>query len=361
MVEPQVRALFAEQASSEPPPSQVSLELARSQGRRRLRRRRAGLASAPVLAVAAIAAVVLTARPPAPGAPARSGAASSAASGAVSAGDAPRQFSPLIAYASFGWLPAGHPFVQGSSDKTEVSLYANKSVFLLAYSADHPCQLTTARLDCRTSTGGERESIIGRAPAVHGHAAFWTEGHGFLVWQYARGGWAWLQLGPDGTGGREQRAAVRVADHIRLGAGAATPIAFPAQLTRIPRSWHIDNVEYQPYAGGVRASNYDLGNGPGLFLGITIGPATAGSTCHIAGALKPVHEIINRHRVIVGHGPATKNELADQELCAAHADGLTVDISEIGNHPAIGVVSLFTRRYRLLGPRPKHWTTTPIR
>jgi hypothetical protein len=46
-------------------------------------------------------------------------------------------------------------------------------------------------------------------------------------------------------------------------------------------------------------------------------------------------------------------------VCAAHADGLSVDIEEFGPHPSIGVASLF-RHLRLLGANPANWTSNPI-
>jgi hypothetical protein len=48
-----------------------------------------------------------------------------------------------------------------------------------------------------------------------------------------------------------------------------------------------------------------------------------------------------------------------QEVCAAHADGLSVDIEEFGPHPSIGVASLF-KHLRLLGTNPANWTSNPI-
>ncbi len=49
----------------------------------------------------------------------------------------------------------------------------------------------------------------------------------------------------------------------------------------------------------------------------------------------------------------------EQEVCAVHADGLSVDILEFGRHPSIGVTSLF-RQLRLLGTNPANWTKNPI-
>jgi hypothetical protein len=59
MIESQVRALFAEIADSEPARSQVDIQLARRQGRARLRWRRACVAGASVLATAAVAVLAV--------------------------------------------------------------------------------------------------------------------------------------------------------------------------------------------------------------------------------------------------------------------------------------------------------------
>jgi hypothetical protein len=361
MVEPQVRALFAEQASSEPPPSQVSIELARSQGRRRLRRRRAGLAGAPVLAVAVIAAVVLTVRP-APGAPARAGTASPAASASRASGApapataAPWRFPPLLPYASFGWLPAGQSLTAGSTGPTEEYFFA-RPWSLDVYSASHPCQLTAGQLACVDGTAGLMAPIIGRAPAVHGHRAFWISDHTYLVWRYARGSWAWLGLPPDKSA-QEQRVAVKVASHIRFGAATSPVIAFPAQLIRVPARWRIDGVHFLPDAGRLRASSFSVTDGS---ISFDTDPATSRSSCYFYPDGQSVREVIGGYRVIVNHIAAARGNPPLQQLCAAHADGLRVFISESGRHPAIGVVSLFTRHLRLLGAQPANWSTIPIR
>src|ERR1700722_2065734 len=59
MDEAGARALMERLSVTEPPPSLVNVGLARQHGARRLRRRRWGLAGAPLLAAARVAAVVL--------------------------------------------------------------------------------------------------------------------------------------------------------------------------------------------------------------------------------------------------------------------------------------------------------------
>jgi hypothetical protein len=368
MIESQLRALFAEQVSSEPPPSRVSIEQARRQGRQRLRRRRAGLAGAPVLAVAAIAAVVLAGQP-APSAPVRAGATTPAASSSPSSSPAssspaggttptaaPGRFHPLIPYASFGWLPAGQSLTAGTIGPTEEYFFA-RPWSLDIYAASRPCKLTAARLNCTDGSGGLLAPVIGRAPAVHGHRAFWISGHTYLAWQYARGGWALLGLPPD-KGARQQRAAVKVARDIRYGGATKPVIAFPAQLTQVPAQWRVDSVYYVPDAGRLRASQFSVTNGS---ISFDTDPATSRSSCYLYPDGQSVREVIGGYRVIITHLAASHGRPPLQQLCAAHADGLSVFISESGRHRAIGVVSLFTRHLRLLGGQPANWTTIPIR
>ena len=53
--------------------------------------------------------------------------------------------------------------------------------------------------------------------------------------------------------------------------------------------------------------------------------------------------------------------LARQDLCSAHAGGLSLYTSESGAHPPISLASLFRDHLRLLGANPANWTTKPIR
>ena len=64
MIEQQIRDLFAETAGREPPTrSQVDLDLARRQGRTRLRWRRAIVAGSSLLAAAAVTALLVAVVP----------------------------------------------------------------------------------------------------------------------------------------------------------------------------------------------------------------------------------------------------------------------------------------------------------
>jgi hypothetical protein len=365
MVEPQVRELFEQLASSEPPPSRVNIALARSRGRRRLRWLRAGLAGAPVLAAAAAAAVVLATGAVAPRVPAQGGATPTASSASPTApARAPSRFNPLVPYASFGWLPGGQSLVSGGTGRTQLYLTAGpkpgKATWSLTLYSAGRCQLTKAprQLTCaQNADAGQAEDIIGPAPAVRGHRALWVSG--YLAWEYSRGGWAWLAFPAHG-----RRDALKVAAQIRY--GATTPIVFPAQLTGVPSRWQVSSVYYRPDAGVLRASQYaltvgavPLSAGSGEFRMnvpfLDTNPATSRSTCHIYPG-QSTHRVIAGYQVIVNNFSGSPSE---QQLCAADAGGLAVFISEIGSHPARSVVTVF-RHLRLLGTNPADWTTAPI-
>lgn len=379
MIEDQIRELFTGIASAEPEFSRVDAELARRRGRARLRWRRAAAAGTPLLAVATAVAIAVTvglapARP-------RPGAAATGNGPA-----APRQFNPLVPYLSFGWLPAGKSLVMGGVRRTVVSIEAGTKPYsahgwdLSVYAAGQ-CHLTSAAktLQCGTArSAGPSTNIAGPAPAVHGHHAwwaklgrFWWAGAG-LIWQYARNGWAWLELpnmyrySPQ-QAAAVKRDAVRIAAHVRYGA-PTLPLVFPAQLAHVPHSWRVSSVVYLRDGGVLRARLYALGaSSPSLgddggldfqqgLPYLAIDPASPKFTCPRRG--ESSREVINGVRVVVSHSAA--GGLPRQDLCAAHADGLTLFISEQGSHPAIGVASLFRNNLRLFGGNPAHWARNPL-
>ena len=397
MSEPQIRALFAEMAERGPARSQVDIQLARRRGRARLRRRRASVAGISALATAAAVALAVGVGP------VRLGSGPPAGRPA-----APRQFNPLVPYLSFGWLPAGNRLVAGDARPEVVALIAGRNLNtlnpwnLIVYAAGQ-CHLTgpAGELKCSTAAlEGLTARISGRAPAVQGHRAFWagpapisglppavqrhraSRADSYLVWQYARGGWAGLVLptanaSPKlGAAKREayKQDAVKIAGHVRYGA-ATPPLVFPAQLTGLPSQWRVSSVYYQPDRGILRASRFALGTGTpdlGADGGMefqtnlpyfsSIDPATPrGNFCG-----QPASAIINGYPVVVTHrssGSAIGGGSAvppSQNLCAGNADGLALNITQQGAHPPISVASLFRHHLRLLGANPANWTTKPI-
>jgi hypothetical protein len=371
VTEPQVRALFNQIADGEAPPSRVDTQLALRRGRGRLRWRRARVACAPVLAAAAVVVVALAvaAGPGQPGAgPATTGPA------------APRQFNPLIPYVSFGWLPAGQSLSQGVTSRTQVGMLSGSASNPLGWSfsvyARGQCHLTSSGQGLRCAGETPLEVATARfskpAPAVHGHSAFWAGTN--LVWSYARGGWAWLNIPVSFSTLQHdtvvQRQAIKIARHLRFGA-ATPPLVFPGQLTGLTGRWRISDLHYGAAAGVLQADSYTLTTGTSRFFPqvgdqgiwtnapyVQIHPAPRRETCDPHDpSTQNTSEIISGYRVVVKRSSAGGRP--EQEVCAAHADGLSVDILEFGPHPSANVTSLF-RQLRLLGTNPANWTNNPI-
>jgi hypothetical protein len=367
MTESQVRALFNQIADGGAGSWRVDTQLALRRGRARLRWRRACVAGAPLLAAAAATAVALAAA----AGPARPGAGPASGAGPA----APRQFNPLIPNVSFGWLPAGQSLMQGGVRPAEV--YLDATDWALSVYARGRCHLTgpATGLTCSTRDRGGVSTwrFSGPAPAVGGHSAFWAGPN--LVWQYARGGWAALNMPLPSVSAprhdsRTQREAIKIAGQLRFGV-ATPPLVFPARLTGLPGQWLVSDVHYFAGAGVLRADSYILTTDTSRFfphvgdLGVwanapyvQINPAPRASTCTPHDpAYKNTSEIINGYRVVVQRG--TIGGLPEQDVCAAHAGGFWVDIEEFGPHPTIGVASLF-RHLRLPGTNPANWTSNPI-
>ena len=361
MIESQIRALFAQIADGEPAPSRVDVQLARRRGRARLRWRRACVAGGSVLAAAAIAALAVGVGParPSPG-PAAAGPT------------APRQFNPLVPYASFGWLPAGESLVEGGIRPAESYMDAGPHgdpEWTLAVYARGQCHLTSSAsvLNCP----GAKLPVSQRAPDVAGHRAFWYSPG--LVWQYAHGGWAWISIPAPNLSAvlhskRLKGQALKIARNVRY--DVPTRLVFPARFSGLPSQWQVHNISYYEPAGGLlRADEYMLTTGSSRFhpgvgdLGvwtdapyIIVRPAPRNGTC--SPGSKATSEIINGYRVVLKRMHI--GGLPGQELCGAHADGLWFDIQVFGAHPSIDVASLFRDHTRLLGTNPANWTTEPI-
>jgi hypothetical protein len=375
MIEDQVRALFTGIADGEPTPSRVDTGLARRRGRARLRWRRAGLAGAPVLAAAAVAAVALAVGV----APFRPGPGPAVVAPAA----APRQFNPLAPYAAFGWLPAGNPVLTGGSSRSLAFQVAGPGVaqrpWMLNVAAAGYCRLAPSaqELACRISPRGPSQTwrIAAPAPSVLGHRAFWArtghESQGYLIWRYARGGWAMVtKVSPSPPTPAWRALALKVADHVRYGAHAVPPLTYPMQLIAVPAAWRVSALTYVPRGTLSQASGYTLAasrtaiypsglSQPGL-PSITIVPAGAHSSC--PAVAHSVHEVVAGYPVVVANVPAASYgpQGPEQLLCAADADGLVVNIKVLGRHPVLGVVSLFAHHMALLGRHAPRWARVPI-
>jgi hypothetical protein len=363
MDEARVRRLLELAAATEAPPSRVDVELARRHGRRKLGWRRAGLAGGPAAVVIAVLVAAVAVSGSGGAAPGRGRAP------AVHAQvTAPRRFSLLSPYAAFGWLPPGESLDGGTISTPEVYLTAGPSASwaLTVYVAGF-CDLTSEQvlrqldqhqqpqLDCSNASGGTVYPVTSPAPRVDGHAAFWTAGHVYLVWQYADRGWA--ALGPP----RNAAAGVviKVAGNVRYGA-AGSPVRFPVQLTGVPPAWRLAFVHFVADAGVLRASQYALTGVGAPSPSFTTDPATAGSSCYHYPDGQSARQTINGYQVTVNHLPASNGRSAVQQVCAPSADGLAVFVSTYGSDASPDAVSIFSGHMRLLGTNPANWTTKPL-
>ena len=353
MDEAAARTLLEQVAETEAPPSRVDVGLARRRGRRMLRRRRAWAPGASALAASAVIVLVAwTLIPsgtsaPRPARPERA---------AVPQPPAPRQFSPLVPYAAFGWLPAGYSLLTGGTSPTDDYLTAGPrsvkqyaDLALDVYSAG-VCNLAGGRLFCGDASASMTQQVTGQAPAVNGRRAFWAGR--FLAWQYAPGGWATVSGMPG------PQALLKIADGVRFGAGVMPSIVFPVQLTGALSTWRLDSpngsVAFQPYLGVLRASQWYLSQGSAeAMISVYVDPAPRAGRCPAA------NRTVGGYRVSVRGLPAAGGNPPGQQLCAVDVDGLGLDIA-INGGTAPGVASVFAHDTRPLGPNPARWTTRPL-
>jgi len=363
MDEAGVRRVLELAAATEAPPSRVDVELARRHGRRKLGWRRAGLAGGAAVAVVAVLVAAVAVSGSGGAAPGRR--ETPAAHAQVTA---PRRFNLHSPYAAFGWLPSGESLDGGTISPPEVYLTAGPSASwaLTVYVAGF-CDLTSEQVlrqlgqhqqpqvDCSNASGGTVYPVTSPAPRVDGHAAFWTAGHTYLVWQYADRGWAALGLPRNATAG----VVIKVAGHVRYGA-AGSPVKFPVQLTGMPAAWQLAFVHFAADAGLLRASQYALTGAGAPSPSFSTDPATAGSSCYQYPDGQSARQTINGYQVTVNNLPSSNGRPAVQQVCAPSADGLAVFVSTYGSHASPGAVSIFSGHMRLLGTNPANWTTKPL-
>jgi hypothetical protein len=367
MLETELRDLFDRQASGDQPPSQISITAVSRTARSRLRLRRAGAVATPLLAAGAVAAIVaLTAVPAAhPGTKSHPAAHPTPAPAPA----APAYFDPLRPYASFGWLPAGMTILSDTAGTTIQYLYAarpGQGSWMLAVYAAGRCSFAHMQLRCAGLSSKFDPRLTSQAPDVDGRPAYWTydqTGDGILVFQYARDGWAKFSF-------RERAYALRIAEHVTFGAATAqlAPIRFPAQLAGMPGGWQLRYATSNPSPGGYLAGIFGFASGaalhapgPGVpynYPVVDVTKANPNVPCYVTAG-ESTQGVVAGYPVTVTRVPAGSGGAAVQELCAANAAGLSVDIFVQGNHPAADVTTVFAH-LRLLGPDPAHWTTQPI-
>jgi hypothetical protein len=406
--ETSVRGLLDLVSRDPAPPSRVDVGLARRQGRRRRRLRRVYLpGAAPVAAAAAVALIAAVtaglsgAQPPAHRPP----ASNRGRSGPIAA---PRQFSVLTPYASFGWLPAGFSlgdqYDQSNSelDVTATAPLSDGRALMLTVDAAGQCRLTGReflalmrtryRFPHALSCG---PPLSGQAPEVNGAPAYWSALHGSLVWEYGKNAWAILSpmangaicvhcaayprlrgwyyvLAKNGHPAVQQSAAARrlllkIASRIRFGTKQSVYYGF--RLSGLPASW-------QPLRAGSLSSfavidgrlvNEGWSAGPAVdptALGVAVWPAGhsefrcnyyPGQTSYVT-----VDGVAMRLRTIDEPGKHV------QYLCAQNFRGLGVFINLDLNVPGtsdrplpdaarVGGVFAIFRHLHLFGPEVADW------
>jgi hypothetical protein len=364
-LEAQLRDHFAQIADREGVSPNVSIAAAASRGRKRLRWRRVRRAGTPVLAASAVAAVALAGIGPANliGPATLTHKAPGPATAAITP---PRQFSPLVPYASFGWLPSGGRPAGGGNASVVDILNADtdgKFTWQLYTYARGACRLQGGvEVQC-TLQGGATQSftMTGRAPSVHGRQAFWAANarmyHQAVAWRYAPGSWAVL----DNAKGTLQssQTLLRIARGVIFGGTSHRPVEFAAQLTGVPATWRISNVAYRPASGTEMAYQYlfaAAGTNPLDLPLMTVSPGRG--SCYFYPDGQSVHRVINGYPVVVNTIAAARGNPTVYQVCVPDADGLSIFISVDGGKPVIQPVTLF-RHMRLLGTNPASWVTQP--
>jgi hypothetical protein len=359
--------LFEQQAGEEPPPIGASIGEAVRSGRKHGRRRLAAAVGTPLLAAIAMVVISVATAPshPAPARPAEKVKPSHPLP------LAPHEFNPLVPYVSFGWLPDGATATAFTDSRGVAFMNAVGPLnanWQVAVFARGDCSLSRATLACRDLTSLQYPMTTQKAPSIDGFPAYWDDFPGILIFEYADGGWATLTLrGTDGQADSAEGAtALHIAQTLRFGAKTGS-VWFPAQVTDLPPGWAIRSVQFSYSAQGPLATTYQIAAGALLAApwydstdipAVSISPVgqPPASCPSIPGQSQQT--TLNNDPVTMLQIPAGQ-EPAEQSLCTADADGLTVSIVISGNQPPISVSQLFTQ-IRLLGPNPAQWTTNPI-
>jgi hypothetical protein len=385
MDEEGLRIMFKRLADTEAPPTTVHLGRAIDKGRS-IRRRRRLLAGSSTLTMSAVAGAVVallvvpathaTGGGPATGPTASRTSASvlPAVSHSPDTSPAPvtsrapgkpaiaprQQFSMLVPYASFGWLPAGYvlaakmtPYETSSRDQLYLTAWSGNSGYGLYANAAGSCSYTGARLSCAGSN--LQLPVEETAPTVNGRPAVWLQS-GYLGWEYAPDSWAllnWPQQGSSSVPGPSEEAAVmRIASTVQF--GDTTPVEFPYTMAGLGAGWTLSSAEFTQRASRMLVVVMNWRNG-GTLLQIVVMPETPGDECPaVTGTARHV-TLDGASAILEGAGSAMAS------VCAADVRGWTVSVSlqpGTGASTAGGGVLGYARALRLLTAEPADWTTT---
>jgi hypothetical protein len=363
--ESRIAELLTEQATGEQPPARVSVGAAIRRGNSRLRRQRAGragLIGAPALAASGVVAIALIGALPLGG-----HAAAGKSAPQVSSAARPGSLPLLRTDARFGWLPAGEKVTSGyESDNVAYMNVTAGKVFdweLMTWAAGYCVLGRSANEELVCQFGGSvapmRYPVRGRAPSIHGHAAFWTRSgkqHRQIIWEYARGAWAALQVVYQHQPVATQ---LRTASGISFGPASGELFRFNFQLTDVPGDWRVGTVSYGAHDGSMLANDLQVTalQHPGTQINVNIMPGGTGNT---ASCWEP-----GKHTVLRGYDVQTNTNSPSEtgasdvyELCARDVGGLSFDITT-SEHAARKPAEMF-QHMRFLGPNPAEWVTNPI-
>ena len=384
-----VRTALSALADTAAPPARFNIDRTMADGRRG-RRRRQTLAGGSVLAAGAVIGAVVTmvvlASPgstvsPAvtPGThatvhasiPVPTGSAQPAGKVTPAPDDVPEQFSPLIPYASFGWLPEGFTTGQlgaiASTNATSITASGDaKGSFSLSVMARGGCKDTGTMVNCHTNSG----NVIGPlplnnpAPDVNGRPAYWT--YDGIMWEYAPGAWAAMAVlgGQSMTGPAGQAVILKVAAGVRY--GYQTPLSFPFWLSGTPASWQLEEGDYTVSAPPLDAQT--------LQLGPVEMPQAASVSVTRPGGNSPWCQYQPGDSYVTVDGVRallTGYETYGQSLCVSNLNGQTIIVQLETRFPRTGApvpgaaaiggaVGLF-KDLHLLGRQASNWTTDPLR
>jgi hypothetical protein len=284
----------------------------------------------------------------------------------------PRQFNPLVPYASFGWLPAGVTAAgesqnENSNDATTLAAGSKQQTFFLRVMATGGCGYIRAMLNCHWDSGGVTGPMQrnDRAPDINGRPAYWTD-TASLLWEYAPGAWATLtgSAGSSTPASTLRALTVRVADGVRY--GYQTPLVFPFWVGGLPAGWQPSTTYFTGSRPPVQASGLDLGPAEKPQAAqINVGPASGNSGC--------IFQKGDSYVTLDGVKGIVQGSSFAQLLCISNLHGqaftLLLSLQYFSNgvrRPVPGaaslggVVSLF-KHLHLLGSQVSAWTTEPFR
>jgi hypothetical protein len=350
--------------------ARVDLPLAARQGRRNRRWRRMRVSGSVFAVGAAIAAVLVL-----PGH--RAAGVAPAVPASPASASAPKEFSPLVPYAAFSWLPARwhvgqkNPTFQNDEMAMSTPTLLDLPVWAPAGGADllvfpaGQCKSTATTLLCNWQDITWRKQAS--APEVNGRRAYWlTEvgaapGSPTIAWQYAPGGWAMLSLSSATRARSGQALALSLAAAVRFGGTA--PVLFPYRFTGMAGSWQVSEVDYTMDAGQPAARMLHLTSGrlrKQIQLDVSP-PGTVDEPCGKQGTASGTATLDGARVEILRKGG---------QLCGDDVDGLQIDlfiengVNGVAATPSgsgSGEVLGYARELHLLGTSQANWTANPLR